>query len=78
MADYYLREKSGTLQIFDFNRPEWLSKRTWFIDDLNAEDLYPEQVAWIHAHALQVANYDVRVNVRLFPMRVYLYVPNPP
>jgi len=75
IADYYLKEKTGSLQIFDFNNSYWLTKRIWMLEDLDAEELYPEQLRWMKENALQVANFDVRFSARVFAMRVYLYVP---
>jgi hypothetical protein len=47
--------------------------RVWFVEDLDADELYPQTMQWVTHHATLEANFDVRASVRLFKMRVYLY-----
>jgi hypothetical protein len=48
-------------------------QRVWLVEDMEASELYPQQLEWIKENAHPVADFDVKALVRLFKMRVYLY-----
>ncbi|OGO35107.1 MAG: hypothetical protein A2W35_11500 [Chloroflexi bacterium RBG_16_57_11] len=75
VGDYYLGQR--TFSTGDFEESAFRSKfrRAWFVIDMNTQELYPQQLAWIEEHARQVANFDVPLRGRTFKMRVYLYDP---
>lgn len=51
------------------------SQRVWFTEDLVVDELYSRQMQWIKENAVQVADFDVNANARLFKMRIYVYDP---
>ena len=77
VLNYYLEEATFSLQTLKRVLVSGRADRIWLVVDLNAPELFPEQVDWARANATQVANYDVQVHARLFPMEVYLYEPVP-
>lgn len=46
--------------------------RTWYIEDLVVDELYPQQLNFVQGQAEPRANYDVHLPWRIFPMRVYM------
>ena len=72
VGDYYLGSQTYPMRLMDPARFERY-RRVWLVEDMDASDLYPQQLAWIKGHAQQVADFDVLAIVRLFKMRVYLY-----
>lgn len=45
--------------------------RTWYVEDLVVEELYPQQLEWVEQQAQPAADYSVLLPQRTFPMRVY-------
>jgi mannosyltransferase len=79
IADYYLGERTGAMQaIHDIEAYVRNKRRTWFVIDGTTADKAPQTYRWILANAQLVANFDVTVSVRTYPMRVYLYDPERP
>ena len=74
VARYYLGEITGGFQWLDTAAIE-TEGRTWFVEDLNVGDLFPDKQAWLVQNARLVANFDVHAYARVFVMRVYLYDP---
>ena len=75
VGDYYLGQRTFSMGNFDESALKRKYRRAWFVTDMNTQELYPQQLAWIEEHARQVANFDVAVRGRTFLMRVYLYDP---
>ena len=74
VARYYLGELTGGFQTLDTSTLD--SKgRTWFVEDLNVGELFPDKLVWLEQNARLVANFDVHAYARVFIMRVYLYDP---
>ncbi len=48
-------------------------QRVWFVENMDGNELYPDQMTWIRDHSELVANFDVHASARIFIMRVYLY-----
>jgi hypothetical protein len=72
LGDYYLDD--GVVSYWQMDKPGILQhERVWFIEDMNVEELFPEQLVWVKSNARQVADFDVQASARLFKMRVYLY-----
>lgn len=72
VGDYYLSRKTFPMSQFD-QAPFEHFQRVWFVEDLDAGELYPDAIQWVRENAMMVTNFDVRASVRLFTMRVYLY-----
>jgi hypothetical protein len=73
LGQYYLGEPVGSLRLFD---PETIpagTRRVWFVEDMTSQEVAPEALAWVKAHADEAANFDVRVRLRTFTMRVYRF-----
>ena len=75
VGDYYLGRRTFSIGDFEESALKRKNRRAWFVTDMNTQELYPQQMAWIEEHARQVANFDVAVRGRTFEMRVYLYDP---
>lgn len=75
VGKYYL--KTGVIDIDKFD-PAILADqqgRTWFVEDMNVAERYPQTLIWIQQHTRQVADFDVHVHARTFKMRVHIYDP---
>jgi uncharacterized membrane protein len=72
VGDYYLGSQTYPMRRMEPARFEHY-RRVWFVEDMEVNEMYPQQLDWIKANATQVANFDVQALVRLFKMRVYLY-----
>jgi hypothetical protein len=73
LGRYYLGTPVSSLRTYDFGAIPDDIQRIWIVEDMNVEGKTPQQYAWIHAHATEVANFDVYVYARNYKMRVYLY-----
>jgi mannosyltransferase len=75
LADHYLHER--TTSMLEISIEEYIKDRdrVWFVVDLTASDKALDVYQWILANAQLIANFDVNVSARIFPMRVYLYDP---
>ena len=49
--------------------------RVWFVEDMVAQQIFPDVHNWLRENTQQVANLDVHIQARNFKMRVYLYDP---
>ena len=74
-AKYYMDVEVMSMQGLDVSELDRLVQRTWFVQDMNVEELYPDVLKWINGNAQLMANFDVHVRARNFKMRVYLYDP---
>jgi hypothetical protein len=75
LADYYLEEKTIGFRRTNIQQLADGQERLWFIVDLTTPSLAPGLMSWFQKNGRQVAEMDVTVNARTFPMRVYLYDP---
>ena len=75
LADYYLGQSTVGMQSLDLSTVQDGSRRAWFILDLTAPDKVPEVFNWVQQNGRPIANFDVTVTARTFPMRIYLYDP---
>jgi hypothetical protein len=75
LGDYYLQDKTIAIQAFDPLAATRDESRLWFVEDLVMEEAYPQTHAWLQTNTRQMADFDVYVQARTFPMRVYLYDP---
>lgn len=75
LGDFYVQEKTVDLHTIDLNEVEEYENRVWFVEDMVAQEIYPDLHHWLTNNARLVANYDVHVQARNFKMRVYLYEP---
>lgn len=55
-----------------WDAPEPTEGRTWYIEDLVVDEMYPQQLNVVQDMSEPLANYDVHLPQRTFPMRVYL------
>ncbi|MCZ7570675.1 MAG: glycosyltransferase family 39 protein [Ardenticatenaceae bacterium] len=78
LANYYMREKTETMEEFDLSRVKETQERIWFVEDMTVASLRPDMHRWIQKNAQLVANLDVHVHARNFEMRVYSYDPSVP
>jgi len=76
LGDYYLQEKTISMDGLDLSRIEGNEGRVWFVEDMNVEELAPQVHDWIEENAQLVANLDVHAHARNFKMRIYLYDPD--
>ena len=74
-AEYYMEGAVMTMNGLDKQDLDGIVQRTWFVQDMNVEERYPDVLRWIDANAQLMANFDVHVRARIFKMRVYLYDP---
>jgi mannosyltransferase len=75
LADFYLGENTLGMQRIEIDDLVTRKTRSWFVVDLTAPDKAPEVHRWILENTLQLADMDVTVNARTFPMRIHLYDP---
>lgn len=75
LGDFYLQEKTFGWTAVDFNYFVSNEERVWFVEDMVAQEVYPDRHQWLMNNARLVANYDVHAQARNFMMRVYLYEP---
>jgi uncharacterized membrane protein len=75
LAKYYLQERTIGMPSANIDRIVANKQRAWFVLDLTAPKKAPEVYRWVRANAQEVANLDVTVSARTFPMRIYLYDP---
>ena len=66
---YYL-DKPFVYRTWDAAGPA--EGRTWYIEDLVVDELYPQQLSFVQGQAAPLADFDVHLPWRTFPMRVYL------
>ncbi|MFC1975507.1 glycosyltransferase family 39 protein [Chloroflexota bacterium] len=80
LGDYYLQDKTMSFRSVDLASIEEGERRVWFVEDMVAQQIFPDVHNWLKANTQQVANLDVHIQARNFKMRVYLYDPvkNPP
>jgi mannosyltransferase len=50
-------------------------ERIWFVEDLNLLQKTPELHRWLQSNASLQAVFDVHVQARIYPLRIYLYDP---
>ncbi|MCB0190905.1 MAG: glycosyltransferase family 39 protein [Anaerolineae bacterium] len=75
LGNFYLEEKILNWTSIDPNTLDDSENRLWFVEDMVAQEVYPEIHDWLTENARLVANYDVHAQARNFQMRVYLYEP---
>ena len=75
LANYYLGQSTVGMQSLDLSTVQEGSKRAWFVLDLTAADKVPEVYTWVQQNGRPIANFDVNVTARTYPMRIYLYDP---
>jgi mannosyltransferase len=73
LTNYYLEDKSVHFQEFDLATVDETKRRVWFVEDMIAQEAYPQLHIWLEQNAQPVANFDVHVQARNFRMRVYFY-----
>lgn len=78
LADFYLQKSTNSMQYLEDNMEqieamEAGQERIWFVLDLTAPAKTPKLNRWVQKHAQLVAQRDVTVSARTFPMRIYLY-----
>lgn len=76
LAEYYLGERASHLAQIDLAQIEAGEQTVWFVENLNAAELYPDVVRWLKREAELRGVFDVSVKARTFTMRVYRYVPS--
>lgn len=75
IGDYYLRDTTVGLSRFDLTTLGNEGRRVWFVEDIVAQEIFPDVHTWLEKNARLVADFDVHVQARTFTMRVYLYDP---
>ena len=75
LSEYYLNNPVINMRQLSVSDIMQSGQRMWFIVDLTSPDKAPQVNAWVEQNASPVANFDVNVSARTFPMRVYLYDP---
>jgi hypothetical protein len=75
IAQFYLQRPALGFAEFYPEQAEQQKRRIWFVEDMNVADLYPQQLAWVKAHATPVANFNTYALLRTFVLQVYLYTP---
>jgi mannosyltransferase len=73
LGRYYLGDSVHRLDLYDFNAIPPGTKRVWIVDDNSLTRTIPQQYAWLHTHAHDVANFDVHVHAQNYVMRVLIY-----
>lgn len=76
LADYYLQERTYPMKNLDIASTAEISQTVWFVIDLTAPDKAPDATRWIEQNAQPIANLDVTVSARTFPMRIYMHDPS--
>lgn len=74
LGTFYLGAGAMSMQYWDKRFEELMAadERTWFLIDLTAPAAAPNITRWVERNARLVATYDVAVDARTFPMRVYV------
>lgn len=75
LADYYMQEETVRMQNVDVDYILESQNRIWFVLDLTVPAKAPKISKWVKENAWQVADLDVTVSARTFPMGVYLFDP---
>jgi hypothetical protein len=75
LGDYYLQDRTMSLRSVDLASIEKNKNRVWFVEDMVAQQIFPDAHNWLKENTQQVANLDVHIQARNFKMRVYLYDP---
>ncbi|HSM57653.1 MAG TPA: glycosyltransferase family 39 protein [Candidatus Sulfomarinibacteraceae bacterium] len=75
LAEYYLGERANHFAQIDLAQIEAGEQTVWFVENLNAADLYPDVYRWLQREAELRGVFDVSVQARTFTMRVYRYEP---
>ncbi len=78
LGKYYLRGNLAKMDSLDLTTLPSMEHKVWFVEDMNVSTKWPHVLAWIHDHAVQVAQMDVHVQARTYKMRVYRYDPQNP
>jgi hypothetical protein len=73
LGDFYMRDQTIDFRDLDLAGIEAGGRRAWFVEDMVAEEVFPEVHHWLRENAQLVANFDVRAQARNFSMRVYVY-----
>jgi mannosyltransferase len=73
LGDYYLQDRTIDFGSLDLASIEGNEVRVWFVEDMIAQDVFPDVHNWLEKNTQLVANFDVHVQARNFKMRVYLY-----
>lgn len=75
VAEYYLGERASHFAQIDLAQIEAAEQTVWFVENMNAADLYPDVIQWVQREAELRRVFDVAVQARTFKMRVYRYIP---
>jgi len=75
IGQIYLKEATKDFSQVNFNEIEQQDQTIWFIEDLDAQNLFPDQLSWVHEKASLKGVFDVTIQGRQYPMRVYEFTP---
>lgn len=76
IANYYLEDTTGDFTNLELAKiREIKDRRVWFVEDIVAEEVFPDIHSWLEENSRLIANFDVYTRGRNFKMRVYLYHP---
>jgi hypothetical protein len=77
VGQIYLGVEPLDFQDFSYPQLDQPQQSLWFIEDADAQSQFAPQLEWVHENARLERIFDVTIQGRLYPMRVYHYIPEP-